>query len=76
MGPRNAAFAEESAEVEVLFNQVGKYTELGKKLQGLQGRIGGGRSVSESIGPIHDNTRATQTMTRSKSSHLSSSSRD
>ena len=64
---RNAAFAEERAEVEVLYAQAEKHSEIGKKLAGLQSRLqGGGRSVQESIGPIHDNTREHQTISSSK----------
>lgn len=60
---RNAAYAEEKAEVEVLKGQVMKYAELGKKLQGLESRLqGGGKNVSQSIGPIQDNTRQNQTV--------------
>ena len=55
---RNAAFAEEKAEVEVLQARVSSHADLGKKLAALTARLqGSGTSVSESIGPIHDNTR-------------------
>ena len=58
---RNAAYAEEKAEVEVLKGQVERHEEISKRLRGLQSRLqGDGRSVSESIGPIHDNTRENQ----------------
>ena len=58
---RNAAYAEEKAEVEVLMGQVAKHDDMSKRLRGLQGRLqGNGRSVSDSIGPIHDNTRENQ----------------
>ena len=58
---RNAAYAEEKAEVEVLKGQVAKHDDVSKRLRGLQGRLqGDGRSVSDSIGPIHDNTRENQ----------------
>ena len=64
---RNAAFAEEKAEVEVLYAQAQKHSDIGKKAAGLQARLkGGGRSVQESIGPIHDNTREHQTVSGSK----------
>ena len=57
----NAAYAEEKAEVEVLKGQVTKHDEISKRLRSLQGRLQGeGRSVSDSIGPIHDNTRENQ----------------
>ncbi|KAL9636604.1 MAG: hypothetical protein Q9164_002709 [Protoblastenia rupestris] len=58
---RNAAYAEEKAEVEVLKGQVAKHDDLTKRLRALQGRLqGDGRNVSDSIGPIHDNTRQNQ----------------
>ena len=58
---RNAAYAEEKAEVEVLKGQVAKHDDMSKRLRGLQSRLqGDGRSVSDSIGPIHDNTRENQ----------------
>ena len=64
---RNAAFAEEKAEVEVLYAQAQKHSEIGKKVAGLQARLqGGGRSVQESIGPIHDNTKEHQIVSASK----------
>ena len=64
---RNPAFAEERAEVEVLLAQAQKHAEMGRKVAGLQARLqGGGRSVEESIGPIHDNTREHQVLSQSK----------
>ncbi|KAL9131598.1 MAG: hypothetical protein Q9217_000486 [Psora testacea] len=58
---RNAVFAEEKAEVEVLKGQVAKHEDISKRLRSLQGRLqGDGRSVSDSIGPIRDNTRENQ----------------
>ena len=63
---RDAVYAEEKAEVEVLQAQVRGYSESGKKLGGLLGRLqGGGRSVQDSIGPIQDNTRRHQTVSNS-----------
>ena len=58
---RNAAYAEEKAEVEVLKGQVAKHEDFSKRLRGVQARLqGDGRSVSDSIGPIHDDTREHQ----------------
>lgn len=60
-----SAYAEEKAEVEVLKGQLAKHEDLGKRLRGLQARLqGDGRSVSDSIGPIQDNTREHQTVTK------------
>ncbi|KAL9103752.1 MAG: hypothetical protein Q9163_001211 [Psora crenata] len=58
---RNAAYAEEKAEVEVLKEQVAKHNDISKRLRALQGRLkGDGRNGSDSVGPIHDNTRENQ----------------
>ena len=60
---RNAAFTEEKAEVEVLQARVSNHADLGKKLAALSARLqGSGTNVSESIGPIHDNTKNHQTI--------------
>jgi len=63
---RNAAHAEEKAEVEVLFADATKYSDLGKRLKALQARLeGGGRTVRDAIGPVHNNTREHQIMIHS-----------
>ena len=63
---RNAAHAEEKAEVEVLFAEAVKSGELAKKLKALQASLeGGGRTVRDAIGPVHSNTREHQTMIQS-----------
>lgn len=63
---RNAAHAEEKAEVEVLFADTVKYSELGKRLKALQASLeGGGRTVKDAIGPVHNNTREHQIMIHS-----------
>ena len=60
-----SAYAEEKAEVEVLKGQLAKHEDLSKRLRGLQGRLqGDGRNVSESIGPIRDNTREHQIVSK------------
>ena len=65
---RNAAHAEEKAEVEVLFAEAVKSGELAKKLRALQASLeGGGRTVRDAIGPVHSNTREHQTMIQSTS---------
>lgn len=69
---RDAAYAEEKAEVEVLFAEAARYTELAKKLKALQtGLEGGGRTVRDAIGPVHNNTRDIQVMIRSMRFHRS-----
>lgn len=63
---RNAAHAEEKAEVEVLFADATKYSDLGKRLKVLQASLeGGGRTVRDAIGPVHNNTREHQVMIHS-----------
>ena len=63
---RNAAHAEEKAEVEVLSADAIKYGELAKKLRALQASLeGGGRTVRDAIGPVHSNTREHQIMIHS-----------
>ena len=63
---RNAAHAEESAEVEVLYAEALKSSELARKLRALQASLeGGGRTVRDAIGPVHSNTRDHQTMIQS-----------
>lgn len=57
-----AAFAEESAEVEVLYANLEKMKSLTKKIQGSMGRLDtSGRTVQEAIGPIYGNTQRLQT---------------
>lgn len=64
---RNAAHAEEKADVEVLCAQVARMSETNKKLQALQGRlVDGGSTTREALGPVHSNTRDDQIMMRSK----------
>jgi exocyst complex component 7 len=58
---RRAAFAEESAEVEVLFANMEKLKGLTKKIQGSLNRLeSSGRTVEAAIGPIYGNTRQLQ----------------
>ena len=55
---RKAAFAEESAEVEVLFANMEKLKGLTKKIQGSLNRLEtGGQSVKDAVGPIYGNTQ-------------------
>jgi exocyst complex component 7 len=68
VGPRRAAYAEESAEVEVLFANMEKLKSLTKKIQGSLNRLEtSGKSVEEAIGPIYGNTQRLQTTTSSMS---------
>jgi exocyst complex protein 7 len=61
VGQRHAAFAEESAEVEVLYASLDKMKTVSKKIQGSMGRLNEtGKTVQEAIGPIYGNTQRLQ----------------
>lgn len=61
VGPRKGAFAEESAEVEVLFANMEKMKGLTKKIQASKNRLEtSGKVVEEAIGPIYSNTQKLQ----------------
>ncbi|KAK3703851.1 exocyst complex component exo70 [Vermiconidia calcicola] len=60
---RRAAFAEESAEVEVLYANLEKLKSLSKKIQGSMSRLEvSGRTVQDAIGPVYGNTQRLQVM--------------
>ena len=64
-GPKNAVYAEESAEVEVLNANLAKLKTLTKKIQGSMARLdASGQVVQEAIGPIYSNTQQLQITTR------------
>ena len=68
VGSRNAAYAEESAEVEVLSANLEKLKSLTRKIQGSLTRLeASGKVVKEAIGPIYSNTQTLQTTNRSMS---------
>jgi exocyst complex protein 7 len=72
MVARKAAFAEESAEVEVLYANLEKLKALTRKIQGSMNRLEmSGKSVEEAISPILGNTRRLQTTNTSTCSMLS-----
>ncbi|EME47115.1 hypothetical protein DOTSEDRAFT_69174 [Dothistroma septosporum NZE10] len=59
---RQAQYAEEFAEVEVLFASLDKMKSVSKKIQGSMTRLNEtGRTVQEAIGPIYGNTQRLQT---------------
>ena len=61
VAPRKAAFAEESAEVEVLYANLETLQALTKKIKGSLGRLETtGKTVEDAIAPIYGNTRALQ----------------
>lgn len=61
-GPKRAAYAEESAEVEVLYANLGKMKSLTKKIQASMSRLEtSGKTVEDAIGPIYGNTQRLQT---------------
>lgn len=58
---RNTAYAEESAEVEVLYANLGKLDLLTKKIQSSLARLEtSGNVVKAAIGPIYSNTQSLQ----------------
>jgi len=61
VAPRKGAFAEESAEVEVLFANMEKLKNITKKIQGSLNRLEtSGKTVQDSVGPIYGNTQRLQ----------------
>ena len=59
---RTSTYAEESAEVEVLFASLEKMKSLTKKIQGSMSRLEvSGRTVQDAIGPVYGNTQRLQT---------------
>ncbi|KAJ5081927.1 hypothetical protein NUU61_010191 [Penicillium alfredii] len=61
VAPKNNHYAEESAEVEVLYANLEKLNRLTKKIQGSMVRLEtGGKVVKEAIGPIYSNTQSLQ----------------
>ena len=55
---RNAAFAEERAEVEVLFAEAKKFQELEKKMRASMERMEtSGQILQEAMGPVYSNTQ-------------------
>ena len=67
IGARNALFAEESAEVEVLFAEAKKFDELSKKMKASLTRMTtSGDYLQEAIGPAYSNTQSLQVINNSK----------
>lgn len=66
VGPRKGAFAEESAEVEVLFANMDKMKALTRKIQASKNRLEtSGKAVQDAITPIYGNTQKLQVMNSS-----------
>jgi exocyst complex component 7 len=62
---RNAAFAEESAEVEVLIASLAKTKDLTKRIAASLSRLdSSGKIVKDAIGPIYGNTQQLQITSR------------
>lgn len=62
MAPRKVAFAEESAEVEVLYANLDRLKGLTKKIQASMGRLEtSGKTVQESSGSAYGDTHKLQT---------------
>ena len=65
---RNAAFAEESAEVEVLFAEAAKFDNISKRMKASLARLeSGAQVVQDAMGPVYSNTQDLQTMNGSRS---------
>lgn len=65
VGSSNAAFAEESAEVEVLLASLGKTKDITKRIAASLARLDtSGKIVVEAIGPIYSNTQQLQVTNR------------
>ena len=63
--PKNAAFAEESAEVEVLLASLAKTKDLTKRItSSLSNLDASGKIVRDAIGPIYQNTQQLQVTSR------------
>lgn len=63
MKTRNAVYAEESAEVEVLFAEAAKFDAISKRIKASLGRLeGGGQPVQDSLKPVYSNTQSLQVM--------------
>jgi exocyst complex component 7 len=61
VGTKNTTYAEESAEVEVLYANLDKLKVLTKKIQGSLDRLEtSGKVVKDAIGPIYSNTQSLQ----------------
>lgn len=72
VGPRKGAFAEESAEVEVLFANMDKMKTLTRKIQASKNRLEtSGSVVQNAITPIYGNTQKLQMMNSSMRLHYS-----
>lgn len=64
---KGGSYAEESAEVEVLFANMGKMQSLTKKIQGSLNRLdASGQTVQEALGPIYGNTQRLQVTDKSR----------
>jgi exocyst complex protein 7 len=72
VGQRKASYAEESAEVEVLFANMQKMQGLTKKIRGSLNRLDeSGKTVQEAVGPIYGNTQRLQVASNSTESDAS-----
>jgi exocyst complex protein 7 len=73
--PRKAVYAEESAEVEVLFANLDKLNGLTKKIQGSLNRLEtSGKNVQTAMVPIQGSTVALKQINTSTSLFVSSGS--
>ena len=64
---RNAAHAEESAEVEVLLADANKFGDISKRMKASLDRLqSGGDVVKQSMGPVYSNTQSLHVMNTSR----------
>jgi exocyst complex protein 7 len=71
VAPRKGSYAEESAEVEVLFANMEKMQGLTRKIRGSLNRLdASGKAVQEAVGPIYGNTQKLQIANNSTSRFL------
>ena len=67
VGHRDAVYEEESAEVEVLFNEAAKLAALQKKFQAVNNRLqDGGNVMKDALGSAYGSTQSLQVMNKSK----------
>lgn len=67
VGTRHAAFAEESAEVELLRAQAEKHKDFNKRLLANISRVSAiGNNLQIELGPVYNDTQSLQIVTDSK----------
>jgi len=71
--PRNSAFAEERAEVELLLAQAEKQKEFNKRLEASVVRVDDiAKRLDEAMGPVYNDTQSLSVVTNSETAPPSS----